>query len=833
MARRVCASWACSTPSTTIARRSSDEKSHDDAADLTRDSFIDLYPLLPYQIDLIIQVVSGLRTQGGASKHVGGANRTIIKLAQQLLINPAVNVADLPVGSVVRLDQVYDLVENNIGSEVRAKISALAKELEHPLAQPVAKVICLLQYVKSVHRTAENIAAALHPDIAADSQLAAVKEALRQLEAAHKVRRGDEGYRIPSPAEDDWERVRNGINPNPGDARRLYSEVLSSFWQPPPSHTLFDTKTFKAGLAIHGRDVVDGDTVFHVHLADEGREFQGLAAELRTRSQQERKNVFWAVSLNDAIDRETVELFRSKEMLVRKEREAKTPDETALIGEEKVRLRRYQDELRRLLKAACLSGSVYFRGNDRNPGDRAIDVGKSAAEILAHVLPEVFDRFKEAAARSNDVKKGVDALFTAENLQGLPSVFGSLGLLRDEKGKTVFRVESAPLAEVLSRIEERANYGDTASGRFLVDEFAKEPFGWDFEAVRLLVLSLLRAGKVEATSKGQTIDSATGVEARDTFSNNNLFRQASFRPKKGVEFDELVKASEAFRDTFGSEVRELNTGAIVAELRKEVARHEDTVVAAQGQLTAHRLPGGGVLEGAIGQMKAIVRGSDDNAIATFNASHRSIKDAIKRAVELEQALSEPRLRDLERARQAFGIAWPFLRQEAEITDDLRAKATALDDLLARETFYRELPSIEQHARGIEAEYERRYDEALEARVGAYTKALDQLVKTPGWTDIGEEQQRKLAAPLERGKAKDADRLPIPQLRSERDACDSRLRTSVAELRRTIDGERIATVSLGSYFGGGIETEEQLDAALDGIRDVCARLIGAGKKVVVQ
>ena len=58
--------------------------------ELTAASFIDLYPLLPYQIDLIIQVVSGLRTQGGASRHVGGANRTIIKLAQQLLIHPDV-----------------------------------------------------------------------------------------------------------------------------------------------------------------------------------------------------------------------------------------------------------------------------------------------------------------------------------------------------------------------------------------------------------------------------------------------------------------------------------------------------------------------------------------------------------------------------------------------------------------------------------------------------------------------------------------------------------------------------------------------------------------------
>lgn len=801
--------------------------------ELTRDSFIDLYPLLPYQIDLIIQVVSGLRTQGGASKHVGGANRTIIKLAQQLLINPAVNLADLPVGSVVRLDQVYDLVENNIGSEVRAKIAALAKELDHPQAEAVAKVICLLQYVKSVHRTPENIAAALHPNVVSDSQLAAVKEALRELEVAHKVRRGDDGYRIPSPAEDDWERVRNGIDPNPGDARRLYSEVLGAFWQPSPSHTLFDTKTFKAGLAIHGRDVVDGDMVFHLHLAEDGKEFQGLAMELRTRSQRERKNVFWAVSLNDAIDRETVELFRSKEMLARKEREAKTPDETALIGEEKVRFRRHQDELRRLLKTACLSGSVYFRGNDRSPGDRAVDVGKSAAEILAHVLPEVFDRFKEAAARSNEVKKGVDALFSAENLQGLPSVFGSLGLLRDEKGKTVFRVEGAPLAEVLRRIDERANYGDTASGRFLVDEFAKEPFGWDFEVVRLLVLSLLRAGKIEATSKGLTIDAATGVEARDTFSNNNVFRQASFRPKKGLEFDELVKASEAFRDTFGSEVRELNTGAIVAELRKEVARHEDTVASAQSQLTAHRLPGGGILEGAIGQMKAILRGSEDNAIATFNASHRSIKDAIKRAVELEQALSEPKLRDLERARRTLSTAWPFLRQEADITDELREKATVLDDLLARETFYRELPSIEQNARGIDAEYERRYNEALDARVGAYSKALDQLVKTPGWNDIDEEQQRKIGAPLKRGQVKDEEPLPIAQLRSDRDACDPRLRACIAELRRVIDGERIATVSLGSYFGGGIETEEQLEAALDGIRGECARLIGAGKKIVVQ
>ena len=801
--------------------------------ELSRETFIDLYPLLPYQIDLIIQIVSGLRTQGGASKHVGGANRTIIKLAQQLLINPAVNLADRPVGDLVRLDQVYDLVEGNIGSEVRAKIAAIPKLVEHPLAQPVAKVICLLQYVKSVHRSAENIAAALHGQVGGDSQLASVKEALRALEAAHQVRHGDDGYRIPTPAEDDWERLRNGINPKPGDSHRLYQEVLSAFWQPQPSYTLFETKTFKAGLAIHGREITSGDIMFQVHLAEDGKDFDALAVELRTRSQQERKHVFWAIPLTDAIDRETVELFRSKEMLARKERETKGEDTPALIAEERVRLRRHSDELRRLLKAAALSGRIYFRGNDRSPSDRAVDVGKTAAEVLGQVLPEVFDRFKEAAAKATDVKKGTDALFTAENLQGLPSVFSSLGLLRDEKGKTVFRTESGPLKEVLDRIEERANYGDTASGRYLADEFAKEPFGWDFEVVRLLVLSLLRAGKIEATSKGQTLDTVTGVEARETFSNNNLFRQASFRPKKGIEFEELVKASEAFRDTFGSEVKELNASSIVAELRKEVARNEDTVASALATLTAHRLPGGTVLEDAIGQMKAILRGSEDNAIATFNASHRAIKDAIKRAVELEQVLSEPRLHDLERAREAQSNLWTFLEQEADIADDLRMCATELEDLLQRETFFKELPAIEQHTRALELEYQRRFDEALDARVAAYTKAFDKLVKTPGWTEIDEDQQRRLAEPFERGMKRDETGVTIPQLRADRDACDGRLRAAIAELRRIIDGERVVTVSVASYFAGGIETEEQLEAALDGIREECARLIGAGKKVIIQ
>ncbi len=800
--------------------------------ELSREAFVALYPLLPYQIDLIIQIVSGLRTQGGASRHVGGANRTIIKLAQQLLINPAVNLADAKVGALVQLDRVYDLVEGNIGSEVRSKISAIPKELHHPMAQSVAKAVCLLQYVKSVHRSAENIAAALHPSVVGDSQLASVKEALQELERAQKVRQGDDGYRIPTPAEDDWEKTRNGINPKPGDSHRLYSEVLSAFWQPQPSHTLFDTKTFKAGLAIHGKEVTSGDMAFQVHLAEDGKALDVLKADLRKRSQEERKHAFWAVGLTDAIDHEAVEVFRSKEILARKERETRGEDTPALIAEERQRLKRHSGELRRLFSAACLSGAIYFQGKDRGPNADAKEVGKAAEETLRQVLPEVFDRFKEAAAKPAEVKKGWEALFTAESLEGLPSVFSALELLRDEMGKTVFCVESGPLQEVQSRIEDRAKYGETPSGRYLADELAKEPFGWDFEVVRLLVLSLVRAGKIEATSKGTTIDGLKGSLARDTFTNNNHFRQASFRPKKGIEFKELLAAAEAFKDTFGREMKELTSAAITVELRKEIDSSEAAVAEALSTLREHRLPGDAVLEEAIGHMRGILRGSEDGAIATFNASHTAIKGAIRRAAELAQALTEPSLRDLERARRALGQQWKFLEGEADVSDELRGRAKVLGDLLERETFFKELPAIEQNATAIGAEYERRFDAALAARAEAYGYALDVLKATPGWTELDGGRRQELAASFERLGRRESNGASIPELRADLAACDGRLQAAVMEVRRIIDGERVVTVKLGKYFAAGIENEEQLERAIEGIREECSRLIGAGKKIIV-
>jgi hypothetical protein len=801
--------------------------------ELSTDSFMDLYPLLPYQIDLIIEVVSGLRTQGGASKHVGGANRTIIKLAQQLLIHDAVGLAKQPVGSLARIDQIYDLVAGNISSEIRGKITNIETEVEHPFAQPVAKAICLLQYVQNIHCTVENVAATLHGTVAGDSTLTDVKQALEQLVNSHKVRLHDGQYRIPTPAEDDWETTRASIQANPGDINRLHTEIVTGLWEPRPSFNLEDAKTFKAGLTFNSRTVVEEDICFNLTFAEAGDDFTTRSDEARKRSQGDTKEVFWVTSLDDRIERATVAMHRSKEMLSRKERGARTKDETVLVSEEKQRLSRHQGDLKRMLRESMLAGAIYFRGNDRSP-DGAVDtVSKAANSVLSHVLPDVYSRFAEGGARVST--QDLNSLLTSESLRGVSIVFTQLNLIRDENGQPVLDTDTGALKEVLDRVENKTSYGEIATGKYLIDEFAKEPFGWNLDVVRLLVVSLVRAGSIRATSKGAVIENALSTDAKTAFTSNNIFKSCSFQKRvSGTDIDDWLKAEEAFRDVFGKQLPELQASVIASTVREAVGAAEEELHEVLTTVLSQNLPGKDVLQDAIDQMRAIRGGTEDDAITTFNGAHKGIKEAIKRGSELKAVLNEPALLGLKVAYDVLKDTWPFLQQEQNLPDGLADKAATLADLLAKETFFRELATIDQSATAIRTEYKLRFDSALTTRVNAYTEALTKLHDQDAWGELNQEQQGRIELPLKsRSGAMDTDSATIPFLRSELSACPQHYNNAVKEMLELIDGELLVTINATEFFASRIETEEQLNTTLATIKQKVEKLLGQGKKVLVQ
>ncbi|MCP4664300.1 MAG: hypothetical protein GY856_53630 [bacterium] len=49
----------------------------------------------------------------------------------------------------------------------------------------------------------------------------------------------------------------------------------------------------------------------------------------------------------------------------------------------------------------------------------------------------------------------------------------------------------------------------------------------------------------------------------------------------------------------------------------------------------------------------------------------------------------------------------------------------------------------------------------------------------------------------------------------------------------LEGNRLVTLNIATFFAGRMENKEQLEAALDTLKRECLKLLAAGKKILVH
>jgi len=265
---------------------------------ISRKEFINLYPYLPYQIDLCIDIVSGLRLRRGAQRHIGGSNRTIILQAQQMLVHPRTGLADVPVGRLVTLDLVYELLYagNLLPIEVTREVDDVPNRLPgDEMAHRVTRAIALLEVVTDAPRTPHNLAVVLHPSVEADSLLPRVQAALKALEARQVVRETEEGYKLLTVQEKRWDDTRRGLDPKPVDRNRIRRELFKEAFADPKlkKYRYHDLKTLKPAVTVDSETVeTEGDVRLNVLCADNPDEFADRCREARTASGERREELF-------------------------------------------------------------------------------------------------------------------------------------------------------------------------------------------------------------------------------------------------------------------------------------------------------------------------------------------------------------------------------------------------------------------------------------------------------------------------------------------------------------------------------------------------------------
>jgi len=97
-----------------------------DCESITEDDFVDVYPLLPGHIDLVLQITSAIRTRSSRSQGDDQAIRGLLQLLGELFRGQ--QLADRDVGTLITLDQIYEVQHTALDSDIQA---SMARILQH------------------------------------------------------------------------------------------------------------------------------------------------------------------------------------------------------------------------------------------------------------------------------------------------------------------------------------------------------------------------------------------------------------------------------------------------------------------------------------------------------------------------------------------------------------------------------------------------------------------------------------------------------------------------------------------------------------------------------
>jgi hypothetical protein len=166
------------------------------------EQFVRYYPYLPHLVDLSIEIMDGIRRHPHAPKHLAAGNGPIVKQCAEMLLSPSTRLADQPVGVLVSIDKIYDLLEPAIPPEKQKDIRDIRERFDNDQDYPgmagrVAQAICLMELVyPTLPRTPQNLAALLIQRVTEAPPRLAVESTLIHLQEANFVRETENGWNL-------------------------------------------------------------------------------------------------------------------------------------------------------------------------------------------------------------------------------------------------------------------------------------------------------------------------------------------------------------------------------------------------------------------------------------------------------------------------------------------------------------------------------------------------------------------------------------------------------------------------------------------------------------
>lgn len=508
----------------------------------SKENFAAVYPFIPYQFNLLGDVLTSIRIHGASGKHLAEGERSMLALFKE----SAVKIMHAEAGTLIPFNMFYDALEQFLDHSHRGVISrAWENEQLNPYKQEecfdvnVLKTLFMIKYVKEIKANLGNITSLMVSSVNDDRMALEkqVKDALNRLVKQTLVQKNGDVYVFLTDEEQEINREIQSQMIETGEITNKASEMIFD--------GLYDEKKYKHP-ALNGKymfgfnQVLDSKPYkanqnYDITLkivtpySDEG----GDESSMHMLSMQNSNAVL--VVLPDKRDfLEELHGALQIERFLRLDN-SNVVSKYAQIKEAKsVEAKEKLQHAQLLLAEALQNADLYINGDKIQKGSKEIKTRFNDA--LGKLVDRVYNKLNY-----------INAVVTESDLRALlknDSQQLTLDGRIDEKNKLA-------LDEVLSFVSLNTQRHMPTSLKSLQDRFTRAPYGFTEVDVEWLVANLFRSSDLTLTVNNENVSLLSHTE-KEIF---NFLTKKEYTEK--LMCSQRVKANEKQKKKVRSVMKEL------------------------------------------------------------------------------------------------------------------------------------------------------------------------------------------------------------------------------------------------------------------------------------
>lgn len=525
--------------------------------------FVENYPFVPYQFNLLGSVLNSIRMHGASGKHISEGERSMLALFKE----SAQAIMESETGALVPLYRFYDTIENVLdAAHSRVIKQALENEYINPDHEDdnfnvnVLKVLFLIKYVKELENaTLENITSLMISSVDEDRMdlQNRVEKALKVLEHETLIQKNQSRYVFLTEEEQE---IGREIEQQDIETNRVIHKIAETIFE----ELLKETK--------YKYPKLNNRYIFNFSQSIDDRVFKD-----RTRNQlEEPLNIRIITPFTDQYP---------EDLLGLKSISIQSPEILVVLPKEEGS---YFDEIEKALKIESFSQFNSAAQIDRfkeivqKKNTERLDRLEAAKLSLEDSLKDaiVLVNGSEITSKGNIIQKIEDGLENLvrniyPRLDYITEGFNSrdLEIMLDRKDQQTFGpvngIEPNILAqeEIFKEIKNNAIRSTKIPLKIIADKFMRHPYGFNNDDINWIIGRLYKRGEITLRLNGENL-SLTDKSAKEIANilTNQRFRDKIMLSAREHIDEKLLKYARVLLEELGYPAKNLKED----ELKKEL-----------------------------------------------------------------------------------------------------------------------------------------------------------------------------------------------------------------------------------------------------------------------